>query len=500
MRTVILAGGTGTRLWPYAQIRNKVMAPVANRPLVAWAADAALEAGAESVIVAAGPHVAQIVNAFAHHDRVRVVDVGQTQGAAFTLAAVKSYLDEATLVLNGDTLYTPADLRPLVDHLQRDEPAVLLARLEAGEHHDYICAEAQDGALVSVEGHPLRTMDRRIAAFAVTPVLWPAIEACSTLMTDLPVGMMPPLEAFLESALADALRAGVHIAAVDAASACIDVDKPWQLLEANVAQVRALCSAVRDDRIGEGSTVDPTARIEGHLVLGKHCTIGRNVLIRGTIIVGDNTEIVDGAMIEGDAVIGSDCSLRQGCLIGGDTVIGDRGVVGHGAEFSGVTFETVYLYHYMELWGIIGRNTDLGAATVCGTLRFDNGETVHRVKGRREHPRHFANATYLGDFCRTGVNAILMPGVKTGVYSIVGPGVVLMEDLPDNKIIMVKQETTVRDWFPTGTGGSEKPTDGWSRQRRGDQLVSAWPSRTTLIAPFRLSSEARTASRHRSSG
>lgn len=452
MKAVILAGGEGTRLWPYAQIRNKVMAPVANRPLVAWAADAALAAGAEEVVVAAGPHSAQIVNHFAGEARVRVVDVGATQGAAFTLAAVKPLLDEATLVLNGDTLYETADLRVLVERLEAGKPAVLLVRTQEGAHQDYICARAVGGTLTGIEGHPRGGMDRRICAYAITPELWPAIEACSTLMIDIAVGMMPPLEGFLEMAMADALRAGIEIAASDAVSACIDVDKPWQLLEANYTKVQALCSAIEADSLGEGSSIDPSAQIEGHVVLGKNCTIGRNVLIKGTVIVGDNTEIVDGAMILGNAVIGSDCSIRQYCLIEGGSVIGNRCVVGHGAEMSGVAFDTVYLYHYMEFWGILGQNTDLGAATVCGTLRFDDGERVHTVKGRRERAGRFANATYLGDFCRTGVNAILMPGVKTGVYSIVGPGVVLMEDLPDNKIVMLKQETTMRDWSPDRYG------------------------------------------------
>ncbi|MGC9523554.1 MAG: nucleotidyltransferase family protein, partial [Anaerolineae bacterium] len=278
MKAVILAGGVGSRLWPYAQIRNKVMAPVANRPLVAWAADAALEAGADEVIVAAGPHVAQIRHHFALPPdpgrRVTVVDVGRTDGPAFTLAAVRPHLDAETLVLNGDTLYEAADLRALVERLRAGEPAVLLAPLAEGEHRDYVCADAKDGAaeggtLTAIEGHPRHSMDGRIAAYAVTPALWPFVEACSTLMADIAVGMMPPLEGFLEMAVADALRAGIEIQAVAAAAPCIDVDKPWQLLGANTHQVQALCAAVEQDSLGEGSVIDPSARLEGHVVLGR---------------------------------------------------------------------------------------------------------------------------------------------------------------------------------------------------------------------------------------
>jgi NDP-sugar pyrophosphorylase family protein len=451
MKAVLLAGGSGTRLWPYAEIRNKAMAPVANRPLAAWAVDAALAAGMDGVVIAAGPHGEQITHHFAGNDRVRVSQAGPTKGAAFTLAAVKGLLDGSFIVLNGDTLYEPEDIAALAGSLAHG-PCVLLAKVPQGEHCDHICAEAEGGLLRRVEGHPLNAMGNRIAAYGFTPECWPAIENCSTLIDDIYVGMMPPLEGFMEMAVADCLRAGIAIQAVDAEGECIDVDKPWQLMKANAAMVEKLCPAIKENHVGEGSTIDPTAIIEGHVVLGKRCTVGRNVLIKGNVIVGDNTEIVDGAMLLGDCVIGSDCSIRQYCLIEGGSVLGNRCVVGHGAEFSGVAFDTVYLYHYMEFWGILGRNVDLGAATVCGTLRFDNGQAEHRVKGRRERPADFANATYVGDFCRTGVNAIFMPGVKTGVYCIVGPGVLLSEDLPNNKIVMLKQETTMRDWSPDKYG------------------------------------------------
>ena len=41
---------------------------------------------------------------------------------------------------------------------------------------------------------------------------------------------------------------------------------------------------------------------------------------------------------------------------------------------------------------------DIGAASVCGTLRFDDGDTPHTIAGRREVPRHGANASFLGDY------------------------------------------------------------------------------------------------------
>jgi bifunctional UDP-N-acetylglucosamine pyrophosphorylase/glucosamine-1-phosphate N-acetyltransferase len=85
-------------------------------------------------------------------------------------------------------------------------------------------------------------------------------------------------------------------------------------------------------------------------------------------------------------------------------------------------------------------------------LRFDDGETAWRSKGRTEVPPFAANAAYLGDYSRTGVNAILMPGRRVGVYSCVGPGVVLYEDLPDRTMVSVRQELETRPWGPERYG------------------------------------------------
>jgi bifunctional UDP-N-acetylglucosamine pyrophosphorylase/glucosamine-1-phosphate N-acetyltransferase len=63
-----------------------------------------------------------------------------------------------------------------------------------------------------------------------------------------------------------------------------------------------------------------------------------------------------------------------------------------------------------------------------------------------------ANVAYFGDYTRTGVNAIIMPGVKVGAYSCVGPGVVQSEDLPHNTVVLVEQQTVRKEWGPNRYG------------------------------------------------
>ena len=58
----------------------------------------------------------------------------------------------------------------------------------------------------------------------------------------------------------------------------------------------------------------------------------------------------------------------------------------------------------------------------------------------------------MGDYTRTGVNAILMPGVKVGAYSCVGPGVILYDDVESGTVVLAKQEQVRNPWGPESYG------------------------------------------------
>ena len=63
MQAVILAAGEGTRMRPLTETVPKPMLPVADRPLCAHTADAAVAAGASELVVVVG-YEADAVRAF----------------------------------------------------------------------------------------------------------------------------------------------------------------------------------------------------------------------------------------------------------------------------------------------------------------------------------------------------------------------------------------------------------------------------------------------------
>jgi UDP-N-acetylglucosamine diphosphorylase / glucose-1-phosphate thymidylyltransferase / UDP-N-acetylgalactosamine diphosphorylase / glucosamine-1-phosphate N-acetyltransferase / galactosamine-1-phosphate N-acetyltransferase len=451
---IILAAGSGTRMWPYAELRPKAMLPVANRPVIDYAIETLHELGVSRIVVVAGPHAAQLINYAANRPHVEVVRADGSGGTAFSLAAGwEACSSKPVLVLHGDSFVAREDLAALKTTFETDGvAAALVAPLGDEDPRAWVCCHVEDGMVRRIVGHPRGGHDRRFAAFALPPSLLPYMERNSGLFTNVQVGMMPLEEAYLEMSLADYMADGGTLRAVEATGPFIDLDKPWHLLMANAGAAELLCGRLTENVPADAAAIDDSAEIHGHVRLGPGSRIGRNVVIRGNAVVGANTVIDNGAVLGGTNVVGDNCRIRDYCSVGRGSVVGNSCVVQSGAELSGTIMDGVYLYHYMEFSGIAGQGSDLGAATVCGTLRFDDGESTHRVKGRREVPPAFANATYLGDYTRTGVNAVIMPGCKTGVYSVVGPGVVLTEDLPNRTMVTVKQELQYREWGPERYG------------------------------------------------
>jgi bifunctional UDP-N-acetylglucosamine pyrophosphorylase/glucosamine-1-phosphate N-acetyltransferase len=451
---VILAAGKGKKLWPYNQIRPKAMVPIANKPLIGHLVDSLEQGGFERIIIVAGDYGGQIRGYFRAKNHVVVHPGASCQGTAATLAEVEQSIDdEVFAVFYGDTLIA----KTVVDQVgaaykQERIPAVFLRPLDSAQSLQHITVSLKGDTVEELRGRSRGASSYTPCGFLLSKDIFPYLQYNPELFTNLDVGFMPPRESFLEMSLQLWIEDGFQLYGMVADGYVHDIDRPWDILEATAAMTEELCSGITSTTSEAGSSIDKTAVIDGAVHLGENSRIGSNVIIRGNAVIGKNSVVENGALLFGNTVVGDGCYLGNYCQLTDGSVVGNGSLLSHCAELEGIVMEGVYLYHYMELAGIIGRNTDIGAATVCGNLRFDDGKTAHTVAGRREYPVRYAHVAYIGDYCRTGVNAIIMPGCKTGVYSVVGPGVLLNEDLPDNTCIYVKQQQETTSWGPQRYG------------------------------------------------
>lgn len=452
---VILAAGLGSKMWPYGDTWPKAALPIANRPLIQWQIETLLACGIKTIVVVVGHLGAQIRDVIGDWPGVECAQQKNTQGTADSLLfGMASVQEDRFIVCSGDVLFVEEDLKRLIQtNRETGRDAALVQPLNGLSSGDWLCARLQDNRIAGIIGHPREASHRLCGIYVLSRQIGSHLTNNPGVMNSVEVGAMPPRESELAESLSRYLRHGGILQAVEAQGLFFDLDKPWHLLDANAAYLNYRGSKLTQNQIHPTAQVDPNAEIDGFLVAGEGSVIGRGVIIKGNLWVGDRAKVIDGAIVGENSSIGNDSIVREYCHIEPGSSIGHRCVVGHCAEFGGILMDGAYSYHYGEYWGIIGRFADLGAATVCGNLRFDDRRTQHSIRGRRETPgSNSANATYLGDYTRTGVNAILMPGVKVGPYSIVGSGVILNEDLPNNSLVYVKQELTRTVWGPEKYG------------------------------------------------
>ena len=108
MDAVIPAAGRGSRLGALTTDRPKGLVDVAGRPLLAYALNAAVEAGVDELLVVIGYEGAQIVDRFGDtFEGVPITYVHQPEqlGLGHAVAQAEPYVDGQFLVVNGDNVF-----------------------------------------------------------------------------------------------------------------------------------------------------------------------------------------------------------------------------------------------------------------------------------------------------------------------------------------------------------------------------------------------------------
>lgn len=452
---IILAAGEGVRAWPYTGIRQKVTVPVLNTPVVRRLALDLAALGVQNFVVVIG-YRGESVRACLHDfQNVRFVEQRERKGPVdAALAGLADVTDDAVIVAYADIVTSRETLRDVIEIFSARRASALLLTADCPEGLTASCTSvdvAPDGVVRGIwprggAKHP------RFGGVVVanTEMLRSSLLRHPGIRTNVHVGSMPPAEGELADCLEFMRKDGIEIHSVHARDFFVDVDKPWHILEANAKAGEYLFRTMDKTVISQGASIDDGADIAdgARLWLGPNARIGKGCHIDGSVWLEEGASIIDGAIVGRNAFIGAGAACRDYGKVFDGSVLGPNCVVGHGAEFSGVAFDTCYLYHYGFVNGILGSHVDIGAATVCGTWRFDDGIREQIIQGRKEKPECFGDATFIGDYSRTGVNAILMPGVKVGYYTCVGAGAIVYDDVPERTLLLPKQEHTLKPWGP----------------------------------------------------
>jgi len=179
------------------------------------------------------------------------------------------------------------------------------------------------------------------------------------------------------------------------------------------------------------------ARFVSHPQISDQAQISDRAVIDGNVIIEEGVRVFENAVIRGPAYVGRNSVIGNNVLVWNHSSIGANSVVGFSSEIKRSLIGRNCWIHMSYVGdSILSDRCSFGAGTITANFRFDEGEIPVDVKGEELSSGTDKLGVIMGPECKTGCNATLMPGVKVGPRSIVGPGVMLRDDLPPDKLIM----------------------------------------------------------------
>ena len=394
MDAVILAAGEGTRMRPLTETVPKPMLPVADRPLCAHTADAAVEAGAAELIFVVGYEADAVREHF--NDTYRGVPVSfavqrEQRGTADAVRAAREHLDGPFAVLNGDNLYDPGSVAALFDAA----PAVAAIEVENPRNYGVLSTTPAGDRVVGIvekpDDPPTNLANAGAYAFPEAALEW----------LDVPESERGEYE------ITDVLARVIESASVTpiTLSRWLDVGRPWELLAAN------------EWTIGESDR-----RIDGE--------IRGDADLRGPVVVEAGATVEPGVVIEGPAIVRSGAEVGPNAYVRGATLIGEDCHVGHGAEIKNSVLMSGAAVPHLSYVGdsLLGPDVNLGAGTQVANLRHDGEDVRQTVKGERVSTGRRKYGVVAGPGAKTGINTSLAPGVVLSANARTEPGASVSRD------------------------------------------------------------------------
>jgi len=420
MKAVVLAAGAGTRVMPLSVNKSKVMFRIMGKPLIQYIVENLAAAGFEDVIIVTGQNGEQIRDYLEDGSRfgvrIRYTHQEKPVSTGNAIETADGLVGDRFLVVNGDDVFEPELLRAMADELRRNGAEIVLACQAVEETWKFgIIAQKENGDVKRIVEKPKPGTEPSNLAIVGAYILPKRIFDY--------IRKTPVRNQQFEDAMQAFINEGGKVRAISYDGFFGSFKYPWDLLAINKYLM---------DRHMATSRISPSAKISARAI------------IEGNVFIGDGAKILEGAIVKGPCYIGAGSTIGTNAIVREYSDIGNNCIVGFASEVTrsmlgnGCWLHTNYVGD-----SILGDNCKFGAGTVTANLRFDEGEVEMRVKDEKMRTGCKKFGIVAAENCRTGINCSLMPGIKMGPNSVVGPGVCLHEDLGPGKMILLDKKSYV---------------------------------------------------------
>lgn len=163
------------------------------------------------------------------------------------------------------------------------------------------------------------------------------------------------------------------------------------------------------------------------------CEIAESAKIEGEVYIDSSVKIMDGAVITGPAYlgegsyVGTNSILRDGVILEAGAVVGAGMEIKNSIIMDGATTHSGFIGD-----SIIGSHTKIAAGFTTGNVRLDRNDIEVIVKNEKINTHKKYLGVFIGSNSAIGIHVGTMPGVIIGNRVKVGPGTVVMKNIPDD--------------------------------------------------------------------
>jgi len=159
MKGIILAGGTGSRLFPLTKVTNKHLLPVGRKPMIYHPIEKLLQIGIKDILIVTGvEHMGDVVSLlgsgkdFGCRFTYKVQD--EAGGIAQALFLAKEFVDKDLIaVILGDNVFE-GNLKPFADAFKKQKRGARVLIKEVSDPQRFGVVELKDKKIVSIEEKP----------------------------------------------------------------------------------------------------------------------------------------------------------------------------------------------------------------------------------------------------------------------------------------------------------------------------------------------------------
>ena len=399
---LLLAGGDSTRFWP---LENKLNFSFLGKSLILHQIEELLKYG-ELITVVASKSNATLIKRLIDNNEIRSVQIiiqkDDYDGMAGAVFSTKNHIKGEVLIVNASDLIDYSITLKLTSLINDTNKLILVGKKYIEYFPGGYFKFDNNNKIVEIIEKP----DKDKRPSSITKLVFDYFADISVLLKNFE-DVKTEKDDLYEVVLNKMILNNQNQTHLIYDSYWFALKYPWHVL----TMMNHFLNTIRGSNIAPSAQISEKALISGPVIIGENVKIGDFVKIVGPTFIGDNSIIGDYSMVR-ESHVGEDN------LVGSFSEVA-RSYIGH----------NVFLHRNYIGDSVLDNDVMFGAQAVTGNLKFNGEKILSSVNEQKVDSNMNKLGAIVGSLSKVGVNSTLLPGVKIGKNTWIGPGEKIKHDI-----------------------------------------------------------------------